>query len=269
MKHHKIITQLAGVSAALVALLLVASIVMAQPAPPAEHPTKGKTVLITGANRGLGLELSKQFLSDGYVVYGTARSPERAQDLKAMGAHVLQLDVTSAEYIKPMAEALADTPLDILINNAGYFGPNKLGTKQDKIGNLTRAEIEDCFAVNTMGPIFVTQALLPNLRKGDTKKIINMSTRSGIISKSRAGAYGYRVSKAGLNMVTSTLHGELSGKGFIVASVAPGHNKTDMGTERAKMTPEETMPKLKQVIENLTPKQSGSFWFFNGKKLPW
>ena len=71
MKHHKIITQLAGVSAALVALLLVASIVMAQPAPPAEHPAKGKTVLITGANRGLGLELSKQFLNDGYVVYGT------------------------------------------------------------------------------------------------------------------------------------------------------------------------------------------------------
>jgi len=227
------------------------------------------SVLITGANRGLGLELSKQFLKDGYQVYGTARKPEEATELKEAGAIVVQLDVTSEESIQAMAKSLEGVALDILINNAGYFGPNKIGTKMDDISNVTRKEMELCFQVNTMGPIFVTQALLPNLQAGEQKKVVNMSTRSSIISKSRGGAWGYRVSKAGLNMVTSTLNGELSKKGFIVASVAPGHNKTDMGTERAKQTPEQTMPKLKKVIENLTKKQSGGFWYYDGKRLPW
>lgn len=120
-----------------------------------------------------------------------------------------------------------------------------------------------------MGPIFVTQALIPNLEAGVMKKIINMSTRSSIISKSRTGALGYRVSKAGLNMVTSTINGELGKKGYIVVSVAPGHNKTDMGTDRAKQLPEDTMPQLKKVIEDLTETESGGFWFFDGSRLPW
>ncbi|WP_406684724.1 SDR family oxidoreductase [Seonamhaeicola sp. MEBiC1930] len=235
----------------------------------AQNTEANKSVLITGANRGLGLELCKQFIKDGYTVYGTARKPSEAVELKATGSIVLQLDVTSEESIEALAESLKGKPLDILINNAGYFGPNKIGTKMDNIHNLTRKEIEMCFAVNTMGPIFVTQALLPNLEMGDTKKIINMSTRSSIISNARGGAWGYRVSKAGLNMVTSTLHGELYKKGFIVVSVAPGHNKTDMGTERGKLMPEESMPLLKKVIEELTPEQSSGFWYYNGKELPW
>lgn len=229
----------------------------------------GKSVLITGANRGLGLELSKQFIKDGYKVYGTARKPQEADELRATGATVLQLDVTSEESIAAIAASIKGQPLDILINNAGYFGPNKIGTTMDNIYNLTRKEMEMCFAVNTMGPIFVTQALLPNLEKGEAKKIINMSTRSSIISRARGGAWGYRVSKAGLNMVTSTLHGELHKKGFIVASVAPGHNKTDMGTDRGKLMPEESMPLLKKVIEELTPEQSSGFWYYTGESLPW
>jgi NAD(P)-dependent dehydrogenase (short-subunit alcohol dehydrogenase family) len=228
-----------------------------------------KSVLITGANRGLGLELCKQFIKDGYTVYGTARKPSEADELKATGAIVLQLDVASDESIKAMAETLKGKPLDILINNAGYFGPNKIGTTMDDINNLTRKEIEMCFAVNTMGPIFVTQALMPNLEMGKTKKIINMSTRSSIISKARGGAYGYRISKAALNMVTSTLHGELHKKGFIVVSVAPGHNNTDMGTVRGKLSPEESMPLLKKVIEDLTPVKSAGFWYYDGTELPW
>jgi len=227
------------------------------------------SVLITGANRGLGLELVKQFLKDGYTVYGTARKPSQATELKETGAVVLELDVTSEDSIKAMAEVLKDKPLDILFNNAGYFGPNKIGTKMDDLAILTREEIELCFRVNTMGPIFVTQALLPNLKLGQMKKIINMSTRSSIISKSRGGAWGYRVSKAGLNMVTSTMNGELYKKGYTVVSVAPGHNKTDMGTDRAKNKPEQTMPQLIEVIENLTRKQSGGFWYYDGSRLPW
>ena len=137
------------------------------------------TILITGANRGLGLELTKQYLNQGYHVYGTARKPDEAAKLKETGATVLQLDVTSEESIAALVKELDGTPLDIVFNNAGYFGPNKIGQKMDTIDNLTRREIELCHAVNTMGPLFVTQALLPNLRAGKEKKIINMSSRSG------------------------------------------------------------------------------------------
>ncbi len=244
-------------------LTIVSSICLsfAETAPP--------SVLITGANRGLGLELCKQFLKDGYTVYGTARKPEAATELKETGAHVLQLDVTSEESISALAKTLKGKPLDILINNAGYFGPNKIGTKMDTIHNVTRKEIELCHAVNTMGPLFVTQALLPNLNAGTGKRIINVSSRSGMLSRKGGGAMGYRLSKAGINMVTVVLNSQLQPKGFIVASVAPGHNATDMGTARGKLSPAESMPKLKHVIETLTPKQSGGFWYYDGSRLPW
>ena len=229
-----------------------------------------QTVLITGANRGLGLELVKQFQKDGYEVYGTARKPEEAEELKATGAKVLQLDVTSEESISQMVKELKGKPLDILINNAGYFGPNKIGERIDSIDTLTRKEMEMCYAVNTMGPIFLTQALLPNMRAGKGKRIMNISTRSGMISRKGGGvAYGYRVSKAGLNMFTVNLHFHLKKEGFIVASLAPGHNKTDMGTDRGNLLPEQSMPLLKKVIEDMKPEQSGGFWYYDGKKLPW
>lgn len=255
-------------TAILLSLLMLPLVSFSQEEGGQEVASKG-SVLITGANRGLGLELVKQFLKDKYTVYGTARKPEQATELKETGAVVVQLDVTSEESLKAMAETLKGKPLDILINNAGYFGPNKIGTEMDDLPELTRKEIEQCFQVNTMGPIFVTQALMPNLEAGKMKKIINMSTRSSIISRPRRGAWGYRVSKAGLNMVTSTLHGELHKKGYIVCSVAPGHNKTDMGTDRGKQLPEVTMPKLKKVIENLNKKKSGGFWYYDGSRLPW
>ena len=227
------------------------------------------SILITGANRGLGLELAKQYLKQGYDVYGTARKPEEATELKETGASVVQLDVTSEESISALAKELEGKPLDILFNNAGYFGPNKIGEKMATIDEVTRREIELCHAVNTMGPIFVTQALLPNLRAGKQKKIVNMSSRSGKLSRSGGGAMGYRISKAGINMVTVTLAAQLKKEKFIVVSVAPGHNKTDMGTERGKELPEDTMPQLVNVIKNLKPKQSGGFWYYNGTKIAW
>lgn len=227
------------------------------------------SILITGANRGLGLELAKQYLKQGYDVYGTARKPDEAIELKEAGASVMQLDVTSEESIAALAKELEGKPLDILFNNAGYFGPNKIGEKMDTIDNVTRREIELCHAVNTMGPIFVTQALMPNLRAGKQKKIVNMSSRSGRLSRSGGGAMGYRLSKAGLNMVTVTLAAQLKKEKFIVVSVAPGHNRTDMGTERGKNLPEDTMPQLLNVIKNLKPKQSGGFWYYDGKRIAW
>lgn len=241
-----------------------------EPAKAEVTPSKKGSVLITGANRGLGLELVKQFLSDGYTVYGTARSPERATELNETGAQVLQLDVTSQESIDAMVTTLDGAPIDILINNAGYFGPKLMTEKPDTIETVTRKEMELCLEVNTIGPIFVTQALLPNLKAAQQKKVINMSTRASIITNGGgAGAIGYQVSKQALNMVTNNMHAGLHKKGFIVVSVAPGHNKTDMGTKRGKLDPAQSMTMLKDVIEGLTRKQSGGFWYYDGKRLPW
>ena len=226
--------------------------------------TPKKTVLITGANRGLGLELSKQFAADGYYVIGTARSPEKAVELKTVAKELIQLDVTSDESIKGFSKALQGKPIDILVHNAGYFGPTLgLGTERDKsatLKNLTRSEVLDCFAVNAAGPIFVTQALVPNLNASKQAKIIVISSRSGIINQKRnAGAYGYRISKTAVNRAMRIMAADKSLGNAIVVSVAPGHNKTDMGGDRAKLTPQESMQHVKKLIENLTKKHDSRF----------
>ncbi|MEP2775193.1 MAG: SDR family oxidoreductase [Luteolibacter sp.] len=231
---------------------------------------KGLTVFITGANRGLGLEFATQFSANGYTVIGTTRKPEEATELKATGVEIMKLDVTSDEDIAAVSEALNGRKIDILINNAGYFGPKLMNEEGvADITNVTRQEMIDCFNVNTIGPILVTQALLPNLKLSDSPKVINISTRSSILSRGAGRAWGYSVSKTGLNMVTRNMHGNLSKQGFIVISLAPGHNKTDMGTERGNLMPEESIGKMIPIIETLTLKQSGGFWYYDGSQLPW
>ena len=235
--------------------------------------TKG-TVLITGANRGLGLELSKQFAADNYYVIGTARTPKKATELKAVADEVLQLDVTSDESIKGLSNALNGKTIDILVNNAGYLGPTLgFGPGREKtptLKNLTRGEVLDCFAVNSAGPIFVTQGLMPNLLASKQPKIIVISSRSGIVNQDRsAGAYGYRISKTAVNRAVKIMSVDKTLGNAIVVAIAPGHNKTDMGGKRAKLTPDESMKKVKILIEGLTKKHDGGFWFYNGEELPW
>jgi len=231
---------------------------------------KAKTVLITGANRGLGYEFAKQYVKAGFKVYGTARKPESATELKATGAKILKLDVTNEEDINALAKRLKGKKIDILINNAGYFGPVGIGEgKMADISSITRKEMTSCINVNTLGPLFVTQALLPNLKLSDTRKIINISTRSSMLSRKSHSAIGYSVSKAGLNMVTVAMNHYLSKEGFIVISLAPGHNKTDMGSERGNLEPHESISKMIPLIDSLTPKMSGQFWYYTGNKLAW
>ncbi|MDB9741349.1 SDR family oxidoreductase [Akkermansiaceae bacterium] len=231
-----------------------------------------KVVVITGANRGLGLEFAKQYVAKGYEVYGTARKPEEATDLKAAGAQVLQLDVLDDQSIANMAQALKDKKVDVLINNAGYMGPIPLGKSAHNLAELTREEMDRCLGINTIGPLMVTQALLPNLLRSEMKKVINISSRSGILDKSRGPGgerYGYKVSKTALNMVTKIMSGDKSMKGLIIVSMAPGHNKTDMGTDRAKLSPDQSIPKVIDLITNFTKKDSGKFIYYTGVELPW
>ena len=221
-------------------------------------PDKKLTVLITGANRGLGLEYAKRFIKDGHTVIGTTRSPEEAVDLKEAGAEVLKLDVTIDEDIANLAKSLKGRPLDILVNNAGYLGRKS-----------TRYEMNLSFCVNTLGPLYVSEALVPSLSLSSQPKIINISSRAGRLADGTGKMTSYAVSKTALNMVTRTLHSRLNKKGFIVISLAPGRNQTEMGGKGAPLKPEETADKIIPLIESLTTKHSGGFWYYDGSELSW
>ena len=216
------------------------------------------TVLITGANRGLGLEFAKKFEAEGYDVIGTARKPDEATELKEAGAEVMKLDVTSNESIDALAKELDGRKIDVLINNAGIFPRNK-----------DRDDMMMTYQVNTLGPYFISEALIPNLKKSDSPKIVNVSSGLGQLTDGGGSARGYSFSKAALNMVTRNLHTAYSGDGVIVISLNPGHNKTDMGGDGAPLDPKDTAAGVFTLTEGLKPEQSGLFWMYTGKKLPW
>ena len=232
--------------------------------PVGDANSAGHTVLITGANRGIGLELARQYTAAGWQVIGTARKPEQAAELRALNARVLQLDVTDQQSIDRMAAELGEQAIDLLINNAGVFPRARSITDVD-FDDVTRT-----FAVNTLGPMRVSRALVPNLRTGQLKKVVNITSRLGSITdNSSGGFYGYRESKAALNMFTRSLANELRTDGFICIVVHPGWVQTDMGGASATLTVEESAEGIRSVVENLSPDDNGTFWNFDGAPLPW
>ncbi len=222
------------------------------------------TVLITGANRGLGLEFARQYKQAGWRVIGTARNPGEAQELEALGATVMQLDVASQQSVDDLAAALDGEPIDLLINNAGIF---------PRVGKITEIDFDDysrTLAVNTVGPVRVTRALLPNLRRGQLKMIAGLSSNLGSIAENERGNfYGYRESKAALNMFTKTLAAELGPEGFICVVLTPGWVQTDMGGPNAPLTPADSISGMKAVLDELTPADNGTFWSYDGRQMPW
>jgi NAD(P)-dependent dehydrogenase (short-subunit alcohol dehydrogenase family) len=223
-----------------------------------------ETVLITGANRGIGLELARQYAADGWQVIGTARRPDAAKDLEALDVQIVQLDVADQASVDRMSEELNDQAIDVLINNAGILSTMR------SISEIDFEVFNQVLAVNTVGPIRVTQALLPNLRAGKMKKIINTSSIAGSISRrTRGGPYGYSESKAALNMFTRSLAAELKPEGFICIVIHPGWVQTDMGGANARVTVADSASGIRNVIANLTTEGSGEFWTFEGEQLPW
>jgi NAD(P)-dependent dehydrogenase (short-subunit alcohol dehydrogenase family) len=222
------------------------------------------TVLITGANRGIGLEYSRQFAAKGYQVIGTTRDPADAKDLSAVADRVEPLDVTDAASVAALAQRLRGVPIDILVNNAGMF--DRRDVTVDKVDF---AMMEQTLAVNTLGPLRVTQALLPNLRAGKRHAIVNMSSELGSIEQSSGRWYAYRTSKAALNQVNRTLSAELAPEGFICVVLHPGWVRTDMGGAAATYSPQESVAGLIAVIEKLEPADNGRFYDFKGNAIPW
>lgn len=264
--NSKLLTVSAAAKLIVATFVLITTGCFAQPdgGPTSDAQSAGQTVLITGANRGIGLELARQYTAAGWQVIGTARKPEQAAELRALNARVLQLDVTDQQSIDRMAEALGNQAVDLLINNAGIL-PHMRTIADVKFDDVTRT-----FAVNTLGPMRVSRALLPNLRSSDGKMVVNITSRLGsIANNSGGGFYGYRESKAALNMFTRSLANELRADGFICVVVHPGWVQTDMGGANATLTVEESAQGIRNVIENLSPEDSGTFWNFDGAPLPW
>ena len=230
------------------------------------------TYVVTGANRGIGLELVAQLVAQGHHVLATARQPERAEALSALtSAHpgqleILALDVSDPASITAFGQAVGDRPVDVLINNAGVLlrggGP----------GELDYEKIELTFRINTLGPLRVTEALLPALRAAAQPVIANITSQMGSIADNTSGgAYSYRISKAALNMAIRSLSLDLGRQGMVALVLHPGWVQTDMGGPNAKITVEESCSGLADVVEKAGgPNSGGGFRFVNyeGKDLP-
>jgi len=222
------------------------------------------TVVITGANRGLGLEFSRQFAAAGATVIATARRPEDADDLRKLGVRIEQLDVADSASVAQFRERIGDLPVDILINNAG------IGSWLYRLEEVDADALDRYFQVNTLGPMRVTQALLPSLRRGAGKTVVNITSDIASLARNtRGGAYGYRESKAALNMFTRTLAAELRREEFICVVISPGWVRTDMGGPQAAQSPSESVAGIIRVLRGLTPKDSGKFLDYRGEELPW
>jgi NAD(P)-dependent dehydrogenase (short-subunit alcohol dehydrogenase family) len=234
------------------------------------------TALITGANRGLGFEFTRQYLGDGWTVVAACRNPGESESLTDLGhkhsaLQVVEIDVADGESVRRAAEALRNIAVDVLVNNAGVFGPDE-GRNNDwrqDFGHMDYASWADVFKVNTMGPMRVSEAFVDNVAASEQKKIITLSSGLGSISGSTGGYFAYRSSKAAVNMVMATLAAELAPLEIIVALLDPGWCRTDMGGSAADHDPADSVARMKTVIESLTTADSGVFRHHAGGTLPW
>jgi NAD(P)-dependent dehydrogenase (short-subunit alcohol dehydrogenase family) len=241
-----------------------AVLILALPASGQESPWAGQTVVVTGANRGLGLELARQLHEAGATVVGTARKPDKADDLRALGVRVVQLDVADPASVAAMAAELDGVAVDAVLNNAGIFPQRESFEDTDPETAL------QVYAVNTVGPLRVTQALMPHLRAGEGKLVMNMSSGLGSIANNSRGSMGdYRASKAALNMLSRTMAAELRGEGFIVVAMSPGWVRTDMGGANANLSPAESVEGILKTLAGLTPEDTGGYFNHDGSTLPW
>lgn len=229
-----------------------------------------KTILITGANRGIGLELTTEYLHDGWRVIATCREPKQAAALNNLQEkykeqlNIIPLDVKNAEAIKKLPQILQHEKIDILINNAGV-----MSSKAEEFGSYTQSSWLDVLNVNTVAPYLITQALASLIAKADIKLIANMSSQLGSIELNEGGYDPYRASKAALNSITKTLAMQLKPERITVVSLHPGWVQTDMGGTNAPVKPEESVAGLRKIISRLSINDTGSFISFDGQKLPW
>jgi NAD(P)-dependent dehydrogenase (short-subunit alcohol dehydrogenase family) len=235
----------------------------------------GRTVLVTGANRGIGLELVRQYAAEGWSVIATCRDPEDAADLREAAAsldvEIHALDLASPESIEAFAAWLAGRPIDVLINNAGTMGPLPLADHihRQRFGGLDYDLWAEILLVNTLGTVRVAEALMDNVRAADAGKVVMVSSTAGSIGGSDRTAMAYTTSKAALNKATTIIARTVAPDGVTVIALCPGHVKTRLGIGGATLEIEDSATGVRQVIAGLTVADSGSFLRYNGESIPW
>jgi len=228
--------------------------------------------LVTGANRGLGLEFTRQLLARGARVLACCRDPDRADELKTLRQEygeeliVHALDVADAEAIAALPEAAAKhlQRVDLLVNNAGVL------VSGERFGNVTSESLLQSFAVNAAAPLLITQALAPLLARGHKPRVLCVSTQlASIAQASSFRTLSYAMSKAALNMAVKRLAAELSPRGTVVMAFHPGWVKTAMGGSGATLEPATSAKAMLDLIERAKPDDGGKFLAYDGAPLPW
>ena len=222
-----------------------------------------RNIIITGANKGLGLEFTKKLSKDNHVI-ATARNISSEHELHSLSnVKVKKLDLLSDATIDQFVEDIADTPIDILINNAGIF-------HEEQFEGLDPNIWLDEMKINALSPISLTHKLMKNLQAGSTKKVIFLSSQMGSIDDNYSGRfYFYRSSKSALNSAAKSLSIDWKEDGISVLILHPGWVKTDMGGTSAKLEIPESITQMINVINELNLDNSGSFLNYEGKKLEW
>jgi NAD(P)-dependent dehydrogenase (short-subunit alcohol dehydrogenase family) len=225
-------------------------------------------LLITGANRGLGLEFAKQYATDGWEVIATCRNPDEAKALQSLKTHftnisIVKLDVANFDEIHQVAESLKNVTIDLLINNAGIY----LDRATDKIN------VEDwmeTFKVNSIAPVLLINAFKNHLANSELKKAVTLSSKMGSIDdNTKGGSYLYRTSKAAVNMAIKTASIDLKPLGIIVATLHPGWVQTDMGGPDGLIDIPTSVNGLRLVIKNLSLTNTGKFIDYQDKLIAW
>jgi NAD(P)-dependent dehydrogenase (short-subunit alcohol dehydrogenase family) len=223
------------------------------------------TVLLTGANRGLGLEFARQYSAAGWHVHACCREPEKADELKALPVAVHRLDVRDLDAIAGLAASLKGQAIDVLLANAGVYGPRKMF-----LGQLDYAAWADVMAVNVFGPVRLAECFTDHVAASGKKLIACVSSLMGSIALNTGGRhYLYRTSKAALNAAVKTLAIDLRDRGISVVTLHPGWVKTDMGGQDADLEIPDAVRSIIRTLDGVTPARSGRFLNYDGTELSW
>ncbi len=230
------------------------------------------TVLITGANRGIGLEFARQYAAEGWQVLAACRNPAAATDLRRAleltagrpDTALMPLDVADDASIGRLAQSIVDCPIDVVINNAGM-----LVQRQADLDAVDPTAWMDSFRVNSIGPFLVTRALLANLAAGKRRLVVVLSSQLGSIANTTGGRYAYRSSKAAANMVARSLAMDLADRAITVVAVHPGWVRTAMGGDAAPLPATDSVARLRQLFDRLGLEDTGRFFNYDGQPMPW
>ncbi len=229
------------------------------------------TLLITGANRGIGLELCKQFLNLGWQVHAACRDPNNATRLSVLADKhpelltVHTLDVSNTEQITALKTDIGDTPIDVLLNNAGVYGGESA-----EFGNSNTEVWLDTFNINVISPMKIMEAFVDNVANSEQKIIASMSSKMGSIADNTSGgSYAYRSTKTALNTVMVSAAHDLKPKGITALMLHPGWVRTDMGGPNGELSVEESATSLRKTLTNASIKDTGKFFEIDGSIIPW